>query len=83
MDAINHIFTAGLPWPEFLIALAAGAVIYLFFTYTVVSNGEESALDIYVPVPEQCKPNWHGKLLEEPSVKVAMKSVQEKEEYSC
>ena len=72
MEALNHIFPAGLPWPELFIAFAAGTIIYIFFSYTVISNSEESALDYNVPVPEQCKPDWKGKILEGPNIKVGL-----------
>ena len=72
MEALNYLFPVGIPWPELSITLAAGTIIYVFFSYTVISDGEESALDYKIPVPEQCKPGWQGKLLDEPSIKVAI-----------
>ncbi len=76
MDALNQLFPTGLPWPEILIAFTAGAIIYSIFTYSVISNDEESAPDLSVPVPEQCKPGWQGKLLDEPNIKVSTAPVQ-------
>lgn len=76
MDTLNHPLPTGLPWPEFFIALAAGAIIYVFFSYSVIGNDEDSALDLNVPVPEQCKPGWQGKLLDDPSIKVIMAPFQ-------
>ena len=78
MDSLNHILSAGLPWPELFIAITASTIIYLFFTYTVIGNDEESALDIHVPIPEQCKPNWQGTLLNEPSIKVAKTTMHQR-----
>jgi len=75
MDALNHLFPANLPWPEFFIALGTGAAIYVFFSYTIINNGEESALDFNIPVPEQCGPGWQGKRLDEPSIRVIMASI--------
>ncbi|KAK5174902.1 Meiotic Sister-Chromatid recombination aldehyde dehydrogenase [Saxophila tyrrhenica] len=31
----------------------------------------EAAIDIDVPAPEQCKPGWQGKTLDEPSIKIS------------
>ncbi len=74
MESLNHLFPSGLPWPEICIALAAGVIISVFFRYTIINDGEESALDFNVPVPEQCKPGWEGGLLGEPTLKVVLTS---------
>lgn len=79
MDALNHLFLTDLPWPEFFIALAAGGAIYVFFSYTIINNGEESALDFNISVPEQCGPGWQGKLLDEPSIRVFIASIPRSE----
>ena len=71
METLNHIFPVGLPWPEFCIALAAGVIIYTFFSNTVINDGKDYAPDYTVPVPDACKPGWEGKLLDEPSVKAS------------
>ena len=78
MEALHHhlLLPTGLPWPEIIIALAAGAIIYIFYRYTVVGDGEDAVPDLNVPVPEQCEPGWQGELLDEPSIKVVTASVK-------
>ena len=74
MENLNHFLLSGLPSPEFCIAVTAGVIIVVFFRYTVLSDGEDSALDVSVPVPEQCKLGWEGRLLDEPNLKVLLTS---------
>jgi len=39
--------------------------------YKLLQKDPEKAVDFTVPVPDQCKPGWHGKVLDEPAIKVS------------
>ena len=59
-----------VPWVELSLAIIATAFVYLVLQYRVRSKEDEQPVHVTVPVPEQCKPGWEGKVLERPSVKV-------------
>ncbi|KAL8868837.1 MAG: hypothetical protein Q9174_004722 [Haloplaca sp. 1 TL-2023] len=67
MELSSAFLPTELPWLEISIALlcvtAACSIFYL-------SHDVECPIHYEIPVPEQCKPGWTGKVLEEPSIKI-------------
>lgn len=56
--------------PEIFVACAT--VVTLLFTlyYTFFGTDEERPANLNISLPEQCKPGWQGRVLEEPAIKV-------------
>jgi len=54
-------------------ALTTGAVLLVtaWLLYALLRTDSEKAVGFTVPVPDQCKPGWQGKVLDEPSIKVS------------
>ncbi|KAL8961651.1 MAG: hypothetical protein Q9183_005277 [Haloplaca sp. 2 TL-2023] len=67
MELSSAFLPTDLPWLEISITLfcvtAASSIFYL-------SHDVERPIDYEIAVPEQCKPGWTGKVLEEPSIKI-------------
>lgn len=42
-----------------------------FVLYVCLKPDPEAAIDYYIPIPEQCHPEWKGEILQDPSLKVA------------
>ena len=53
-------------------AVGIGIVIIITTTilFYVLKPDPEAPVEFTVPVPEQCKPGWKGKVLDQPSLKV-------------
>ena len=70
MELSSAFLPTELPWLEISIALfcvtAAFSIFYL-------SHDVERPIDYEIAVPEQCKPGWTGKVLEQPSIKVILR----------
>ena len=74
--SISDLFPSGkIPWSDLSLAFVLTAVIYLFLTYTLLGDEDELPARFIVPIPEQCKPDWEGEVLEEPSIKVCSSKV--------
>lgn len=54
------------------ISVACVALLTLLFTlyYTFLTTDEERPANLNISLPEQCKPGWKGRVLEEPAIKV-------------
>jgi len=57
-------------WSLALYAALAGVTLALL--KFLFRSTTEDAIDFSVPVPEQCRPGWKGKQLQEPTIKVCM-----------
>ena len=43
----------------------------IWLLYRALRTDPEKAVDFTVPAPEQCEPGWSGKILDQPTIKVA------------
>ncbi|KAI4233368.1 MAG: hypothetical protein L6R40_007093 [Gallowayella cf. fulva] len=74
MELFSAYLPEDLPWLEISIAILCvilANILAIFTIPRILSQGEEAPIDYYVPLPEQCKPGWTGRILEEPSIKVS------------
>ena len=53
-----------------LLAVAIAILISTVLYRAILVTDDEAPITFAVPVPEQCKPEWKGRILDEPSVKV-------------
>ena len=72
MDTLNHLINnlAQLRWPEISIFVLSVAFVCVAFKIIVLKDDEEGPVKFRITVPEQCLPEWKGKVLEEPVIKV-------------
>ena len=47
------------------------ALLALWLLYRMLRRDPEKAVNFSAPAPEQCKPGWQGKQLDQPSIKVS------------
>ena len=59
-----------VPWLEILIFALSIAIVFIVFDHTVLNDSTEQPVALNVPVPEQCRANWKGKILQEPKLRV-------------
>ena len=76
MDTLNHLLTtvAHLPWPEISIFVLSVVFVCAAFKIIVLRDDEERPVSFGITVPEQCLPEWKGKVLEDPAIKVTFPS---------
>ncbi len=75
MDTLDHP-PAQLPWLEIAIFVSSVVFVLAVFKHVVLDDDEEGPVNFKVPVPEQCSPEWKGKVLREPTIKVLSPSTQ-------
>ena len=72
MDIITaNQFPTDLPWLEICIFFGSIVLVVSVFNHVVLNPDAERPIHFQIPVPEQCNPQWRGKVLEEPSIKVS------------
>lgn len=59
-----------LPFVQISILLLSVVFVFAAFKYIVLDDDEERPVQLEVPVPEQCSPEWKGEILDEPTIKV-------------
>ena len=65
METLQHLA------PDSLALLAFLFILFLPILYFFLSESAfEDAVEYHVPIPEQCGPEWQGKVLDSPSIKV-------------
>ena len=79
MDAFNlqWLSQQDIPLSVIVTFLASVSFVLLVFKFVVLSGDEESPVTFKVAAPEQCKPGWEGKILDEPAIKVRFISLQQ------
>lgn len=69
MDTLNDP-PVQLPFVQISIFLLSVVFVFAAFKYIVLDDDEERPVQLKVPVPEQCSPEWKGEILDEPTIKV-------------
>ncbi|KAL8687344.1 MAG: hypothetical protein Q9218_006459, partial [Villophora microphyllina] len=70
MDLSSQSLSLDLPWQEIAVAIICALLAYIILISTILREDVEAPIDYTVPTPEQCKPGWKGKVLDEPSIKI-------------
>lgn len=71
-----HDFRIEIPWFELLVIAISTGFIFIVFNQIVLNDSAEQPVNFSVSTPEQCKPDWKGDVLEQPSIKVLALSRQ-------
>ena len=76
MDTLNHLVStlAQLPWLEVSIFILSVIFVCVAFKIIVLKDDEEGPVKFRITLPEQCLPEWKGKVLEDPAIKVQFPS---------
>ena len=76
MDTPNHLVDtlAQLPWVEISIFVLSVFFVCVAFKIIVLRDDEEGPVKFGITVPEQCLPEWEGRVLEDPAIKVPFPS---------
>jgi len=69
MAILSH-FPIEVPLFGLLIFIVSIGFVFTIFNYTVLNDSAEQPITFNIPIPEQCKPDWKGEVLEEPSIRV-------------
>ncbi|KAL8636202.1 MAG: hypothetical protein Q9228_006378, partial [Teloschistes exilis] len=70
MELSSSFLPTELPWLEISIVIICALLTYVTLVFVLFREDTEAPIDYTVPLPEQCKPGWKGKTLEEPSIKI-------------
>ncbi|KAI4269544.1 MAG: hypothetical protein LQ337_007215 [Flavoplaca oasis] len=70
MELSSPFLVTDLPWPEIAITIVGLLITFILLRSTVLAEDVEAPVDYAVPLPEQCKPGWSGRILDNPSIKV-------------
>ncbi|KAL9578480.1 MAG: hypothetical protein Q9212_005689 [Teloschistes hypoglaucus] len=70
MELSSSFLPTELPWLEISIAIICALLAYVTLVFLLFREDIEAPVDYNVPLPEQCKPGWKGKTLDEPSIKI-------------
>ncbi|KAL8646437.1 MAG: hypothetical protein Q9226_006859 [Calogaya cf. arnoldii] len=70
MELSSPFLLRDLPWLEISIAIVGVLLGYVILRSTILGEDDEAPVDYAVPLPEQCKPGWAGRILENPSIKI-------------
>ena len=70
MDNLSRIYHTQPQAEGLLLAVAIAIVALTAFYRAVLVSDDEAPVTFAVPVPEQCKPKWKGRILDELSTKV-------------
>ncbi|CAD6579898.1 MAG: Meiotic Sister-Chromatid recombination aldehyde dehydrogenase [Alectoria sarmentosa] len=73
MDTLNDS-PVQLPVVQISIFLLSVVFVSAAFKYIVLDDDEERPVQLEVPVPEQCSPEWKGEVLDEPTIKISESS---------
>lgn len=60
-----------LQWAEISVTLLCICAAYLVVRLWLLQN-DEAPVEYTIPPPEQAKPGWTGKVLDEPTIKVSL-----------
>lgn len=71
MELSSSFLPTDLPWLQLCIAALCIILVSRLARYFLYQD-EEAPVDYAVPLPDQAKPGWTGKVLEEPSIKVPL-----------
>ncbi|KAL8707997.1 MAG: hypothetical protein Q9220_007077 [cf. Caloplaca sp. 1 TL-2023] len=71
MEFLSSFIPLDLPWLEISISIFAIVLVQTLLSSVVFRRDDEAPIEYFVALPEQCKPGWSGKLLEEPCVKIS------------
>ena len=76
MDTLIHLVStlAQLPWLEISIFILSIVFLCVAFKIIVLRDDEEGPVKFRITVPEQYLPEWKGKILEDPAIKVPFPS---------
>ena len=55
---------------QYCVAAVTVAVTFYFTCRLICTTDDGAPIDFRVPAPEQCRPDWAGRLLDEPGIKV-------------
>ena len=69
MELSSVFLPKDFPWLEVCVATVC-VLLLSSVAQTFILQDEEAPIEYKVPLPEQAKPGWTGKVLEEPSIKV-------------
>ncbi|CAO1598773.1 MAG: hypothetical protein LQ349_008549 [Xanthoria aureola] len=70
MELSSPFLPEDLPWLEIAIAIVGVLLTYLVAKSTLLRENDEAPVNFSVPLPEQCKAGWSGRILEDPSIKI-------------
>ena len=76
MELTSSMLPNDLPWPEISVILISLTIVSSF-CYKLSRDDDEAPVEYTVSIPDQCKPGWEGKILDEPSVKVSYSGLLE------
>ncbi|KAL8773561.1 MAG: hypothetical protein Q9209_001666 [Squamulea sp. 1 TL-2023] len=71
MELSSPFLPEDLPWLEISIAIICVVFGYLALRSTILRDDDEAPIHYAIPLPEQCKSGWSGRILEEPSIKIS------------
>ncbi|KAI4123770.1 MAG: hypothetical protein LQ338_005119 [Usnochroma carphineum] len=69
MELFSPYLPTELPWFEISVTILCIYAAYLVFQSGFLCREDEAPVHYTVPLPEQAKPGWTGKLLEEPTIR--------------
>jgi len=68
MEPLRNL--AHVPADPTIVVQAFIAAASLWLLYVLLRTDPEKAVDFTTPAPEQCRPGWRGRVLDDPSIKV-------------
>lgn len=70
MELSSPYIPIDLPWPVICATVLCIYIAYLVARSAFFLPSDEAPVHYEVPLPEQAKPGWSGRVLEEPAIKV-------------
>ena len=71
MDSLALIFDDGPLTPQHLLVFVAASLTSLVIYKLFFATDHDAPIAYSIPIPEQCSPEWNGRVLEEPKIKVS------------
>ncbi|KAI4170775.1 MAG: hypothetical protein LQ348_007054 [Seirophora lacunosa] len=75
MELSSPYLPIDLPWPVICATVLCIYIAYLVARSAFFLPSDEAPVHYEVPLPEQAKPGWSGRILEEPAIKIPGSSV--------
>ncbi|KAL9007992.1 MAG: hypothetical protein Q9173_006840 [Seirophora scorigena] len=75
MEFSSPYLPIDFPWSVICVAVLCIYIAYLVVRSGFFQPGDEAPVHYEVPLPEQAKPGWSGKILEKPTIKIPGSSV--------
>ncbi|KAI4092409.1 MAG: hypothetical protein LQ344_003474 [Seirophora lacunosa] len=75
MELSSPYIPIDLPWPVICATVLCIYIAYLVARSAFFLPSDEAPVHYEVPLPEQAKPGWSGRVLEEPAIKIPGSSV--------